>query len=119
MKTRIGFVSNSSSTCFLVLKDSAYYKRISGALAFHEIYLKMGDDLSRSTGVYEEMSLIAFVHELSKYLKDFSAKIKTNINKYGMNNVALVMISDEDTKSVYQLHPNKNDSGILFEQEYH
>jgi hypothetical protein len=112
MKIRTDFITNSSSSAFVVLKDSEYYKTIKVTEDFH---LKSGEDTSRCTGVYEEIDLLHFI--TGEWTEESFAGVHRLIAEHGLENLALVMISDEWMGGEF---PYPTDySEILFETEYH
>lgn len=111
MKTRMGFISNSSSTSFIVDVNSEYFKRLKTEDDFH---YKSGYDLDRCTGVYDKKNIKIWINEIEKYLSsDIIEKFSSLL--YDENNIAMVMISDEQMGGTLP-HPNKTD--ILFEMEW-
>jgi hypothetical protein len=112
MKIRTDFITNSSSSAFVVLKNSEYYKTVKSAEDFH---LKTGDDTSRCTGVYEGRNLLHFI--TGEWIEESFAGVHQLITEHGLKNLALVMISDEWMGGKL---PYPNDySEVLFESEYH
>jgi hypothetical protein len=115
MKIRTDFITNSSSSAFVVLKDTEYYKNLQNHTRLH---LKDGEDISRYTGVYEEDALLEFINYFTdnEWTGDYFKKVKPLVNKYGLENLVLVMISDEDAGDDL---PFPEEIDILFETEYH
>lgn len=116
MKIRSDFITNSSSSAFVVLRNSNYYKAIQQLEDFN---LKYGDDVDRSTGVYQDKALLEFIDFFVNNEWAHNTQIlniKEFINQYGLEKIALVMISDEEMGG-YLPAPNYDE--ILSEMEYH
>lgn len=112
MKIRTDFITNSSSSAFVVLKDSKYYQSIEKAPDFH---FKNGDDYGRSTGVYQGNQLLHFI--TGEWTEKMFSGVHDLIKEHGLDNLAIVMISDEEMGG-YLPMPSEYDE-ILFYQEYH
>lgn len=111
MKIRTDFITNSSSSAFVVLKDTEYYKNLRKEESFR---LKAGDDIDRTTGVYEGKSILGLIsYEWGDYL---FKNIYPLIEMYGLENLAVVMISDEWMGGHFS-SPDEKDT--LFEGDYH
>lgn len=115
MKIRNGFVSNSSSSSFIVKTNSNYFEELQKQPDFH---YKQGRDLSRCTGVYTGNDLEEFAEALLEdgFCINLVEKILLYGHKYGFNNIALVMDSDEGVGGRL-FSPNNDD--VLYETEYH
>ena len=111
MKIRTDFITNSSSSAFVVLKDSEYYKKLQEHEDFH---FKEGDDITRCTGVYQNKHLLHLI--TSEWNDHMFEAIYPLIFKYGLENLALVMISDEWMGGHFA-PPEEKDT--LFYTEYH
>lgn len=112
MKIKTDFITNSSSSSFIVSRDSEYFNSLE---PFTE---KSGYDFSRRTGVYLGENLQDFGHESLRggYPLDLGEQIIIAIARYGLDNVALIMISDEHMGGTLP-YPQSED--ILYEGEYH
>jgi len=110
MKIRTDFITNSSSSAFVVLKNSKYYKNLQGEADFH---FKTGDDISRCTGVYEGKDLL---HIITNEWNDMFEGIYPLIFQYGLESLALVMVSDEWMGGHF---PSPEEKDTLFYTEYH
>lgn len=111
MKIKTDFITNSSSSAFVVLKDSEYFKNLQKQEDFH---FKSGDDTSRSTGIYQNKHLLSLI---AGEWNDFMFEgIYPLIMQYGLENLALIMVSDEWMGGRLPF-PDKKD--ILFQTEYH
>lgn len=111
MKIRTDFITNSSSSAFVVLKDSEYYKKIREHDDFH---FKSGDDISRGTGVYEGKNILGLIG--GEWNDHMFNGIYPLIVQYGLENIALVMVSDE-WMGGHLPFPQEEDT--LYYTEYH
>jgi hypothetical protein len=116
MKIRTGFVSNSSSSSFLVKTDSKYFQYIKQNEP--DFHYKRAHDVGRCTGIYRGEDILDFIKELRKWTKlNWFKNISSLVKKYKPENVALVMISDEEMGGCLPEPDDKSE--ILFEMEYH
>ncbi len=111
MKIRIDFITNSSSSAFVVLKNSSYYNMLQKREDFH---FKRGDDITRSTGVYEGKDIMEFIS--SEWLDDMFDSIYPLTLQHGLENLVIVLISDGQMGGTFPFPEIKD---ILFTTEYH
>ena len=112
MKIRTDFITNSSSSAFVVLKDSKYYKELE---KHDDFRFKEGEDFSRTTGIYQNKHLLHLI--TSEWNDNMFEAIYPLIFQYGLENLALVMISDEWMGGHFPLPEDYSE--ILYSTEYH
>lgn len=116
MKTRDGFVPNSSSSMFLLdlanEKAKKYFEMIEG-----EIRERRGSDLSRATGYHKGVDVLAFIESIREFGPKTAESLSRMVSDIAVENAVLIIASDEGMGGELPADPPRDI--ILAEYDYH
>lgn len=117
MKLRLGFVSNSSSSCFILDICDEETEKIVNILQNNILYIKDSSSLfSRRTCYGIGKDVTEFAKDLSVFNENYVSEIIFNMaEKLGEENLVFIRISDEDNGISINIPSHL----IYAEMEYH